>query len=224
MRLLLVDNDSEYLDKYLASLEKQYLVDVAYNAAEGAYLCEVNDYDVIVVDSALPDMSSPDLCRCTREVQATVPLMVLADQKNREDLIKSLEAGADVCVYKPIESTELTAQISALLRRVSANNKSELTLGNFYIDFLAKTVAVCGTPVVLRRKEYEVLEYLAINAGKIVSKENLLEHIWRDGVCVCSNILEVHVRNLRTKVEKPFGICLIRTVRGFGYKLVSGNM
>lgn len=224
MRLLLVDNDSDYLNTYLSGLEKQYIVDIAYNAAEGTYLSEVNDYDVIVVDSSIPDMCPPDLCRCTREIRSHVPILLLADRDNREITIKSLEAGADLFVYKPVDTPELCAQVNALVRRTCGISTSKLHLGALVVDLTLKKVLVHGNPINLRRKEYEILEYLALNAGNTISQEKLLDHVWTDGMSFCSNVLEVHIRNIRKKLERPFGICFIKTVRGFGYKLISGNI
>jgi DNA-binding response OmpR family regulator len=220
MRVLFIEDEGSYLNDCLAEIEKHYVVDVAYTASDGEYLSEVNDYDMIVVDSALPDKESHDLCRQVREANCASPILVLADRENTDLRIKTLRHGASVCMYKPVHPTELSLQIDALVKLKSRLAASQfITAGPVSVDTISSEASINGQVILLRKKEFGLLEYLAINKGRVVSKEEILEHVWEDGILVRSNTLEVHIRNLRTKLDRAHVPGLIKTIKGFGYKL-----
>lgn len=220
MRVLLVDDDLDYINSYIAEIQKDYIVDVAYTANDGAYRAEVNDYDVIIIDSSLPDESSYRLCREVRDANISSPILVLSENQDHCTRTQSLKDGANVCLAKTAPPTEVSAQIKALTRlRHSYGGGTKIKLGNLVVDFNLQQVSADSQKIQLRKKEFNILEYLLLNRGRVVSKEELLDHIWEDGILVKSNSLEVHIRNLRIKIEKPFGQALIKTLRGFGYKI-----
>ncbi len=223
MRILLVQDDLDYLSDHIAEIEKEYIVDVAYTASDGCYMSEVNDYDVIVVDGCLPNDEGTNLCKNIRDANISSPILYLADQENSNKRVDYFHNGANACIKKSTTTKELSAQIKALARlrhKYSGSNSIKLSEGNLSVDLNLQTVMHYDKEIPLRRKEFGILEYLLLNKGRVVSKEELLDHIWEDGILVKSNSLEVHVRNLRLKLEKPFSLKLINTVRGFGYKII----
>jgi len=220
MRVLLVDGDLDYIKSYMAEIEKDYVVDVAYTASDGAYLSEVNDYDVIVIDSALPDRDGRLLCKEVRDANIGSPILYLSEKEEPATRVQCLRDGANVCLSKHVSPAELSAQIRALLllrHRYASQNLTKV--GLLEIDFEKQEVRFGNSQINLRKKEYSILEYLLLNRGRIVSKEELLDHIWEEGILVQSNLLEVHIRNLRTKIEKSPNTRTIQTFRGFGYKI-----
>ncbi len=220
MRVLLVDDDLDYINSYIAEIQKDYIVDVAYTASDGAYRAEVSDYDVIVVDSNLPDEDSYRLCREVRDANISSPILLLSDNQDHRTRTQSLRDGANVCLSKTAPPTELLAQIKALTRlRHSYNGGIKIKVGNLTVDFNLQQVCNGSEKISLRKKEFNILEYLLMNRSRVVSKEELLDHIWEDGILVRSNSLEVHIRNLRLKIEKPFDSTIIKTLRGFGYRI-----
>jgi len=225
MRVLFVNNDAESAVDMCSELNKHYLLDVAHNGEEGTYLSQVNDYAAIVVESDLPDMENTELCRITREEDGEIPIVVLLDEDNLGTKLDSLNCGADAVLTKPVSSEELTAYLRNLIKRASGSNGgsggSILEVGDLRLDQVSKVVSRGGKDIVLTRKEYEILECLMLSKGRVVSKERLLEQVWEYGFETNSNTLEVHIKSLRDKVDRPFEAPLIKTVYGFGYKICS---
>jgi DNA-binding response OmpR family regulator len=220
VRLLLIEDDTSCIEDVLENLESQYIVDVAYNGVEGTYLSQVNDYDAILIDSSLPDMDGTDVCVKTRNQSITTPIMILSDNENSEYKLLSLEVGADAYLDKPLDSSELTTFLRVLTRRNKVGCcTSMVTWGPLSLDMRYKEVKMFDKIVHLKRKEYKLIEYLALSQGRVVSREELLEHLWPDGLYILSNTVDVHISRLRSKLEKPFGLRLIQTVYGFGYRL-----
>lgn len=220
MRILLVEDDKDMLDDVLTEVEKDYVVDVAYSGVEGTYLSQINDYDVMVVDAALPDMDGVEICRLTRSANIRTPIILLHDSCEISSKVMSLDAGADVNLQKPINILEIKAQVRALTRRNnSISGGCVLKIGKLEVDCRQKQVLVKGKVIHLRRKEFDLLEYLVINRKRVVSKEEILEHVWEKGIYVFSNTVEVHIKSLRDKFEKLVGKKIIRTIRGFGYRI-----
>lgn len=220
MRILLVEDDKELLEDVLTEIEKDYVVDVAYSGVEGTYLSQINDYDVMVVDAALPDMDGVEICRVTRGADIKTPIILLHDSCELNSKVMGLDAGADVNLQKPINILEIKAQVRALTRRNnSVVDGCVLKIGKLEVDCRQKQVLVKGKVLRLRRKEFDLLEYLMINRKRVVSKEEILEHVWEKGIYVFSNTVEVHIKSLRGRFLKLVGKKLIRTVRGFGYRI-----
>lgn len=220
MRILLVEDDKDLLEDVLTEVEKDYIVDVAYSGVEGTYLSQINDYDVMVVDAALPDMDGVEICRLTRGADIKTPIILLHDSCELNSKVMGLDAGADVNLQKPIDILEIKAQVRALTRRNnSVAGGCVIKIGKLEVDCRQKQVIVKGRVFHLRRKEFDLLEYLIINRKRVVSKEEILEHVWEKGIYVFSNTVEVHIKSLRERFKKLVGKKLIRTVRGFGYRI-----
>jgi DNA-binding response OmpR family regulator len=221
MRILLVDNDGDLIDQVLSGMHQSYVVDIAHSSSEGGYLSEVNDYDAVVVGPSIFDDDRNELCQKARVSNTTVPIAIIPSEDNSEKRIQALNSGADVCMKYPVDPPELDAQLRALIRRNSFCPNPTITVGDITLNSSQRKIMARGKVVSLRKKEYEILEFLIMNKGKTISKEVLLEHIWDGGIYIFSNIIEVHIRNIRLSLEK-FGVeKIIKTIRGFGY-LIEG--
>ena len=220
MRVLFVNNDAESAVDMCSEVNKHYLLDVAHNQEEGVYLSQVNDYAAIVVEADLGDMENTDLCKVAREDDQEIPIIVLLEEDDLERKLDSLDCGADAVLTKPVQVRELVAYLRSLIKKANGVKGSNvLSAGELKMDLHAKEVVRGGQRIVLSRKEFELLECLMLSKGRIVSKERLLEQVWEMGFETVSNTLEVHIKNLRDKVDRPYEKKLIKTVYGFGYKL-----
>ncbi|MFZ2663848.1 MAG: response regulator transcription factor [Patescibacteria group bacterium] len=220
MRLLLIEDDKNLLKDVIDEAEKNYIVDVVSSGSDGAYLSQVNDYDVMVVDSNLPDIDGVEVCKMTRDADVNTPILLLSEDSESSHRVKSLDAGADVTFPKPVNVDEFMAQLRALSRRNGMlSHSSVIKVGKVEVDFKKKQAYVNKKPILLRRKEFDLLEYLLLNKGRVVSKEEILEHVWDQGIYVFSNTVEVHIKSLRGRLSRFAGKKFIKTVRGFGYKI-----
>ncbi len=222
MRILLIQEDLVYLSDHIAEIEKEFIVDVAYTASDGSYMSEINDYDVIVVDGSLPNGSAIYCCKDIRTSNVSSPILYLSDSRSSIERTSWLHDGANACLSRKSSTQELSAQIKALARlryKSSGANSVKLLEGTEIIDLITQQVTVNNKEISMRRKEFNILEHLLLNRGRAVSKEELLDHVWDDGILVKSNSLEVHIRNLRFKLERPTGKKIIRTMRGYGYRI-----
>lgn len=223
MRLLLVTSDKKYLEEVLFYFKKHFVVDVACAALEALHLSEFCSYDSIVMDSSLRDVPALELCKMMRDLEIDYPIMYISEGVDCPDRVRALDTGVDVMIRKPVKAEELTAQIKVLTRR-SANHKncsSIIKFGDLCLDMKKKKFFVNDEEIVLRRREYDLLQYLMIHKGKIVSKEQLLEHVWDRGIEIFSNTVEVHVLNIRKKFKKVGISNIVKTHRGFGYEIDS---
>ncbi|HSX39603.1 MAG TPA: response regulator transcription factor [Candidatus Saccharimonadales bacterium] len=220
MRVLLIEDDFETAALLKDEIERYYTVDVAHNGSEGSYLSQINDYDAMVVDMSLSDMSGEEICRLTRAAKIATPILAMTRGHEVTPKVSSLDSGADDCLSKPFSTLELLARLRALMRRQSRILYSTtLQVEDLYIDFSCKTVSRAGHLLTLRRKEFDILEYLVRNKNRVISKEMILDHVWEMGIEVNSNTIEVHIRSLRAKIDKDYTKKLIKTVHNFGYKI-----
>lgn len=217
MRILLVDSDGDLIEEVLSGIEQNFVVDVAHDSVQESFLSEVNDYDAVIVGPTLFDSEGTELCKMARTVNTTVPIAVIPSKSDPAKRTVALNSGADVCINYPVCPDELDAQLRALIRRNSLSPDPMITIGNVSLDQSKKKVLVNGTSIFLRKKEYELLEYLFINKGCVVTKEKILEHIWDRGIYTFSNIVEVQMRNLRLALKKHRARQIFKTIRGFGY-------
>jgi len=221
MRLLLIGSNKKDIGNLVQAFNKFYIIDVASNAAKSIFLSECNSYDSIILDSVIDGMGALELCRMMRNLKIDSPLVLLSEDRNKENRVMSYDCGADAVLFKPVGVDEVVAQVNVLTRR-NGNYKNccnILKSGDLALDMKNKKFFVKEMPIDLRRKEYDLLEYLMINRGRILSKEKILEHVWEKGLDVFSNTVEVHVRNIRIRFKERFGVCVIRTHRGFGYEI-----
>jgi len=218
MRVLLIDDDGDPLSRILSEVQKDYIVDIANSGGEGAFQSQINEYDAIIIDSKLSDLDSCEVCRIMRDADVFSPILFLGADENIK--VKSLDSGADYYLPKPIEPEEVKASIRALIRRNKMfKNKNTHKYQNIKINFSTKQVYVDNKPVELRRMEFDLLRYFLHHKDKTISKEELLEHVWKQGIYANSNIVEVTINTLRKKFKEAGIKEIIRTIRGYGYRL-----
>jgi DNA-binding response OmpR family regulator len=220
MRILLVEDEkklSELIERALKA--ERYAVDTAYDGLTGWELADAYDYDLVVLDLMLPSLSGTEVLRRIRGKNQKVPILILTARDATEEKVRNFEAGADDYLTKPFAFAELLMRVKALLRRGPVTRSSVLRVGDLEVDRLSQQVKRAGRRIELTAKEYALLEYLATNPGRVFSRTMIIEHVWDQSFEGLTNIVDVYVRHLRSKVDDPFPRKLIRTVRGVGYSL-----
>lgn len=213
MKLLVIEDEIRLLRNLAKALrEEGYAVDTAADGAEGLYKAENNDYDAIVLDVMLPRLDGWQVLDRLRKTHKT-PVLFLTARDTTADRIRGLDAGGDDYLVKPFDLSELFARLRAVIRRAADRSNPEIPVGPAIIDTRARTVAVKGNPIPLTAKEYMILEYLAHHRGKVITRTELYEHVFDERADTLSNLLDVHVYNLRKKLACD----LITTRRGHGY-------
>ena len=220
MRLLLVEDEKKVSDLVARALRAEsYAVDVAEDGARGWELAQSYAYDLIILDLMLPQLPGEEVLRRIRRSNQRVPILVLTARGATEDKVHNFEAGADDYLTKPFAFAELIMRVKALLRRGPITRSSVLRVGDLEVDRFTQQVRRAGRRIELTPKEYALLEYLAANPGRVFSRTMIIEHVWDQSFEGLTNIVDVYVRHLRSKVDDPFPVKLIRTVRGVGYGL-----
>jgi two-component system copper resistance phosphate regulon response regulator CusR len=220
MRVLLVEDEKKVADFVARGLRAERLaVDVAYDGITGWELASGTEYDLVILDLMLPGIKGNELLRRMRQRGGTSAVLVLTARDATSDKVENFEAGADDYLTKPFAFAELLVRVKALLRRPPAGRTALLRVGDLEIDRLTQQVRRAGKRIDLTAKEYGLLEYLAANAGRVLSRTMIVEHVWDESFESLTNIVDVYVRHLRTKVDDPFPTKLIQTVRGAGYCL-----
>ena len=213
MRLLVVEDDPDLLAGLLQALRKEgYAVDGAADGEEGLYKAKATDYDAIVLDVLLPRLDGWELLTRLRETKIT-PVLMLTARDSTDDRVRGLNTGADDYLGKPFDVPELLARLRALIRRSARQPRPTLELGDVRIDTSTRAVTRAGRVVTLTAREYVVLEFLALHRGEVITRTTLYDHLFDEDDDTLSNILNVHVSNLRNKL----GAELIHTRRGHGY-------
>jgi two-component system OmpR family response regulator len=220
MRLLVVE-DAPRMSFLLqqAFREDGYAVDVQARGSEAVWMASEVAFDAVILDIGLPDMTGFEVCRELRGRGRWMPIVMLTARDAVHDLVQGLDCGADDYVTKPFELDELRARLRALIRRAPVARPPVLEVGDLVLDPAARMVHRSGAPVGLSPREFSILECFMRHPGQVLSRQQILEHVWdfsRDG---SSNIVDVYVRLLRDKIDRPFGCRTIRTVRGVGYLL-----
>ncbi|MGA9564998.1 MAG: response regulator transcription factor [Candidatus Korobacteraceae bacterium] len=221
MRVLIVEDERRMAENIARSLRESagYAVDVALDGEDGLYMAQTNPYDLLVLDLMLPKIDGLTLLRRLRDSGADTPVLVLTARDEKESIISVLNAGADDYVAKPFDLGELLARAKALIRRGKGHGNAVLKVGDIEINTSDLTVRRGGELVVLTAMEYRVLEYLAHRPGAVVSKTELLEHLYDFNWERFSNVIEVYISGLRRKLEGGGEVKLIHTLRGQGYML-----
>lgn len=221
MRILVVEDEHRIAQAIKEGLEQEsYAVDVVYDGLEGYNTASNDDYDLIVLDVMMPEMNGYEVVKKLRDDGKHVPVLMLTAKSQNKDVVYGLDAGADDYLEKPFSFEVLLARIRALLRRPQGAIPNVIKVADLTVDLTQREVKRAGKYIKLSSKEYALLEYLVRNSGKVLSKNNIMTHVWDFDADILPNNVEVFITYLRNKVDKPFkGPKLINTVRGFGYKV-----
>jgi two-component system OmpR family response regulator len=214
VRLLVVEDDKDLNRQIVTALENAgYAVDKAFDGEEGSFLGETEPYDAVILDLGLPRLDGVAVLQGWRKAAKTMPVLILTARDRWSEKVAGFDAGADDYVVKPFHIEELLARVRALLRRATGHATSELTCGPVRLDTRASRVVVDGNPIKLTSHEYRLLAYLMHHQGRVVSRTELVEHLYDQDFDRDSNTIEVFVGRLRKKL----GVEIIETVRGLGY-------
>jgi DNA-binding response OmpR family regulator len=223
MRVLLVE-DAPRLREIMARRlrEEGYAADATGTGADALHCALTTRYDAIVLDLRLPDLDGLDACTRLRDAGCWTPILMLTARDGLDDRVEGLDRGADDYMGKPFEFPELFARLRALVRRGQESRPAALVCGDLVIDPATHVVARDGARIEVTAKEFALLEYLARHSGGVLSREQLIEAVWDESYRGDSNLVDVYVRRLRNKIDRPFGRASLETVRGVGYRLVKG--
>jgi two-component system OmpR family response regulator len=220
MRLLVVEDDVKLLRALERGLQREgYTVDAARTGDEAVAQASRHDYDAVVLDLMLPGRDGFSVCRALRDTSRWMPVLMLTARAEVSERIRGLDAGADDYLVKPFDFGELLARLRALIRRGPSEPAAVVSVGDLVIEPSTRVVTRAGRQVELTAREFDLLAFLARHPGRVVSRTQLLAHVWDDNHQEASNVVDVYVGYLRRKLEQPSGRPLIRTVRGVGFVL-----
>ncbi len=218
MRLLVVEDEEDLQEALCYGLRKRgYAVDAAGDGADAVQLCQINDYDLMVLDLNLPVLDGMEVLKRVRSINGTVKVLILSARSQLSDKITGLDGGASDYLTKPFHFEELEARIRMLLRRSFIQEESVLRCGGLSLNTNSKTVSFDGCPLEFSMREYAILEYLMAGMGRPVSAEELLEHVWDSEADPFSNQIKVYISVIRRKLLAVTGEEIIRNIRGAGY-------
>jgi heavy metal response regulator len=220
MRILVVEDEpkiARFIKKGLS--EEGYAVDVARNGEEALSFAASAPYDVVILDLMLPRIDGITVCRRLRSSDLSVSILILTAKDSIEDRVAGLDAGADDYLVKPFAFAELLARIRALLRRPKGMKPNLLQAGDLELDVVRRRVVRAGSAIELTPKEYSLLEYMMRNRGQVLTRTQILEHVWNYDFYAGSNIVDVYIRYLRKKIDEGHKERLIKTIRGVGYTI-----
>lgn len=225
MRILVVEDDARIAKTIRRGLEAEgFAVDNALDGAEGLWLATENIYDAIVLDIMLPKVNGFEVCAQLRRANNWTPILMLTAKTGELDEAEALDTGADDYLTKPFSYVVLLAHIRALLRRGGRERPAQLTIGDLILDPATRACTRDGKEIELTAKEFAIVEHLARHPGEVISKHNILEHAWDFAYEGDATVIEVHISNIRGKIDRPFGTNTLRTVRGAGYRLVADEV
>jgi len=218
MRLLLVEDDARIARFVAKGLREQaYAVDISATGDDALYQAAINSYDLVILDVMIPGKNGFEVCRELRKAGQRIPILMLTARDAVEDRITGLDRGADDYLTKPFEFRELLARLRALLRRSGELRPPQIVVGDLVLDTSAQTVTRAGRGIPLTAKEYALLEFLARNAGRVVGRAEIAEHVWDESFDPFSNLIEVYVNRVRRKIDTGPMKALLHTRRGAGY-------
>lgn len=220
MRILLIEDDRDLVRILKKGLEEEgYSIDTSFDGIEGLYMAEEIPYDVIILDLMIPGLDGISLLSKLRGKGNTTPVMILTAKDRLDEKVKGLDTGADDYITKPFEFDELLARLRALIRRNKGLAVPVIEINDLQINTATKEVKRGGKDLHLTPKEYAILEYLALNKNTVLSRTDIIEHIYDESFDRDSNIIDVFINNLRKKIDHGYTKQLIHTVRGHGYML-----
>jgi DNA-binding response OmpR family regulator len=224
MNILIVEDEKSLADEIAAFLRKEnFLCEISHTGADASEKIAVNLYDFILLDLGLPDYEGLDLIREARAVGSEASFIIITARGAVEDKVKGLDLGADDYLAKPFALIELLSRINAVTRRKFNINDQEILLGDFIVQFQSRKLLCHNNDVELTRKEFDLLHYLVINKNKVLTRQQLYEHIWGNILedQYDSNFIDVHIKNLRKKLNQHAPTPWLETVRGIGYRITS---
>lgn len=222
MRVLIIDDEEQFADAVRRGLEAEHFaVDVSHDGADGLWRARENDYDAVILDVMLPGLNGFRVCRRLRDDGNWVPILMLTAKDGDLDHAEALDTGADDFLTKPVSYVVLVARLRALLRRGRQPRPAILQAGTLRLDPAGHRCWRGDIEVALAPRPFAVLEYLMRRAGEVVSKAEIVDHVWDDAFEGDPNVVEVYVGNLRRRIDEPFARSSIETVRGAGYRLAA---
>lgn len=220
MNLLIVEDNKEILESLQSSLESQgYMVDTATDGSSGLYKGKVNDYDLVILDVGLPKKDGKQVCSELRAAGKTMPIIILSVKSEVESKNELFEIGADDYVVKPFSMSELSSRIKACLRRPKSLTQTLFKIGSLVLSSDSRTVTVRDRKIHLTPKEFFILEYLMKHYGRVISRQEIIEHVWGAEADLFTNSIETHISSLRRKFKGKIKRDFIETISNGGYKL-----
>ena len=224
MRILLVEDQSDAAQVLAKGLREQsHAVDIAADGEAALYQASINDYDLVILDVMLPRVDGMAVCSTLRSSGSTVPILMLTARDAVPDRVRGLDVGADDYLTKPFDFHELLARIRALSRRGPVLRPETLQISDLTVDTRAHCAWRSGAMIELTAKEYALLDFLVRHVDEVVGRAQIAEHVWDENFDPFSNLIEVYVQRLRRKIDEGHAVKLLRTLRGEGYMLWSGN-
>lgn len=218
MKLLFIEDNQRLAEVIKSHLSGLFVIDMVHTGEEGIDKASSGSYSVIVLDLKLPDMTGLDVCRTLREAEIETPVLILTANDDTESKVELLNGGADDYLTKPFNINELKARITALSRRQPRSyTPSTITLHDLVIDTNERKVYRDGILIPLRRKEFDILAYLVNNRGRVLTRQMILSHAWDAHKDAWNSTVDVHIKHLRDKIDRPFKTSLIKTAYGVGY-------
>lgn len=218
MKVLVIEDNPILSARMKQQLQKSHLVETALTGKEALDLFQTNTFDIILLDLGLPDMEGAEVCAAIRKLSSSIPILVISGEDETTTRVELLNTGADDYLTKPLEPSELEARMNALARRQARNDSIQiLEAGPLRLWPGSRRLERSGTEIILRKKEFDILEYLLRNKGRIVSRERIIQHAWPANSKSWVGSVDVHIKQLRDKVDRPFKERLIKTSYGIGY-------
>lgn len=220
MKVLVIEDNPRLAGRIKQQLQKWYLVETALSGDEGLQHIATDSIDIVLLDLGLPDTSGLEVCKQIRLISNDVPILIVTGIDTAESRVELLDNGADDYITKPFNISELRSRINALARRRKRNTSNKtITIGDLIIDSFQRSVIRSGSQIKLRRKEFDILEYLASHPGRVMSRQMIVNHAWASTSTSWTGSVDVHIKQLRDKVDRPFSYPLIRTSYGVGYMI-----
>lgn len=220
MKILYIDDNRLLAHSVRKILHQTFIVDIRLTGREGISAACATNYSIILLDLGLPDMNGLDVCRELRKLGITTPLLVLTAQKDPNISVQLLNCGADDYVTKPFNADVLKARIAALLRRShDLQEEKVIEVSDLEVNITRRKASRSGRLITLRRKEFDILAYLISNRGRALTRAMIIDHVWESGKEGWNNTVDVHIKNLRDKIDRPFSTPLIKTAYGIGYMI-----
>ena len=220
MKVLIIEDNTLLAERMKKSLRRWYIPEIALSGDAALRLLAANEYTIILLDLGLPDTTGRTLCKHIRAHYPDIPLLIVTGETHTKSVTELLNYGADDYLTKPFDPFELRARMNALLRRRSRGPVSPtITIDDLVITPEVREVQRAGQTVRLRRKEFDILVYMALNQGRVLHRQNILDHAWPSTSSAWSGLVDVHIKQLRDKIDKPFAYPLIHTVHGVGYRI-----